>query len=204
MTTKATKPQRLNNILPSRVLRDLRKNFNRTEMNNQLEQLFKVYGVTNKYIEDIRKVFYDRHQPRVAPNSLTVSDRERCLIALLASRGGQFPLAVHLYLGLMEGLSPEEIANILFLTGIYTGQDNLALGLFTLETTLATLKGIGAQRPSTQQGKKLRVSARAAEGARDPKETKDPKGPKKPKAVLEALMVQFGVVKVPATAAPKT
>jgi alkylhydroperoxidase/carboxymuconolactone decarboxylase family protein YurZ len=100
---------------------------------------------------------YDRAQPLVdaiveisqepvpdtkagLPNKLSVKDRERIILALLASRGGGYTLAIHVYLALILDITPPEIANILLLTGIYTGISNFTNCLFELEKTLSLLR----------------------------------------------------------------
>jgi alkylhydroperoxidase/carboxymuconolactone decarboxylase family protein YurZ len=87
---------------------------------------------TAGYINAIRSAFYEgtAMQPR---------DRERCLIAVLASRDAGLNLAIHIYIGLMEGLSPQEIADVIFLGGIYTGVDRISDGLAAEVTTLTAL-----------------------------------------------------------------
>jgi len=79
---------------------------------------------------------------------LSVQDRERCLIALLASRRAELELAIHVYLALMEGISPEEIANIMMLTGMYSGLDNFSRGLRVEAKALGALAQIVAQNAS--------------------------------------------------------
>ena len=49
-------------------------------------------------------------------------DRERCLIAILASRDAGLNLALHIYVGLMEGLSPMDMADIIFLGDLHGGR----------------------------------------------------------------------------------
>ena len=87
---------------------------------------------TAKYIDAIRKAFYEG-------TAMQPKDRERCLIAVLASRDAGLNLAIHIYLGLMEGLSPGEIADIIFLGGIYTGVDRISDGLAAEMRTLTVL-----------------------------------------------------------------
>src|SRR5262245_5589759 len=60
---------------------------------------------------------------------LSSADRQRCLMALLATRKEAFPLAIHMYIGLMEWVSPDEIKNILFLTGVYMGVPTFVAGI---------------------------------------------------------------------------
>lgn len=90
---------------------------------------------TAGYIEAIRKAFYDQCSRHMEPK-----DRERCLIAVLASRDGGLNLALHVYAGLMEQLSPDDIADTVFLAGIYTGVDRISDGLATVANTLAVLR----------------------------------------------------------------
>jgi alkylhydroperoxidase/carboxymuconolactone decarboxylase family protein YurZ len=87
---------------------------------------------TAKYIDAIRSTFYEG-------TAMQPKDRERCLIAVLASRDAGLNLAIHIYLGLMEGLSPGEIADIIFLGGIYTGVDRISDGLAAEIRTLTVL-----------------------------------------------------------------
>ena len=77
-------------------------------------------------------------------SGLDPRSRELCLIALLAADGGPFTLAVHIYWGLAEGLSPKEVAEVVALTGSYCGVPRLANGLFTLQGTMAVLKKLAA------------------------------------------------------------
>jgi alkylhydroperoxidase/carboxymuconolactone decarboxylase family protein YurZ len=89
---------------------------------------------TTEFIGAIRKAFYDG-----GAGSMSAKDRERCLIAILASRDAGLNLALHVYCGLMEGLSPQEIADVIFLGGIYTGVDRISDGLAAEMTTLTVL-----------------------------------------------------------------
>ena len=91
---------------------------------------------TTQYIGDIRQAFFDNDSP------MKPQDRERCLIAVLAARDAGFNLAIHIYIGLMEGLTPQEIADVIFLGGVYTGVDRISDGLGALVKTLATLKNL--------------------------------------------------------------
>jgi alkylhydroperoxidase/carboxymuconolactone decarboxylase family protein YurZ len=150
-------------------------------MNKALSRVFASYGATKNYINAIRKVFFDPH--KATKLALDTRDRERCIICLLASRGGQVTLAVHIYMALMLEITPEEIANILFLTGVYTGTDNLAMALMTLEKTLKRLNELGGatdgSKPRTTKNKGL--------------EAKKPVPPDGP-GVLEQLLADYGGV----------
>jgi alkylhydroperoxidase/carboxymuconolactone decarboxylase family protein YurZ len=65
----------------------------------------------------------------VSGRLMSDDDRERVVVALLASQGSQGNLALHIYLALMEGVEPHEIAEILFLTGLYAGTNRLTASL---------------------------------------------------------------------------
>lgn len=118
------------------------------------------YALSAAYVQAITDAFYDRRQlppdspPPDAPPSprsrLSAADRERCLIALLASQRTDFTLAVHVYLALMEGVSPEEIANVLLLAGIYSGADSFNSGLKVLEKAMEALEALAASKDREQ------------------------------------------------------
>lgn len=75
-----------------------------------------------------------------APPVLTQADRERCLIAIFAAgRRPAFAMAVHIYWGLMEGLTVGEIAEIITLSALYGGLDVLTDNNKTLADTLKFL-----------------------------------------------------------------
>jgi alkylhydroperoxidase/carboxymuconolactone decarboxylase family protein YurZ len=94
---------------------------------------------TKEYVTSIRDSFYGG-----SGTHMTVLDRERILIAVLASRDGGFNLALHIYIALMEGLMPAEIADVIFLSGIYTGVDRISDGLATELYTLMVLAQVAA------------------------------------------------------------
>jgi alkylhydroperoxidase/carboxymuconolactone decarboxylase family protein YurZ len=92
---------------------------------------------TTQYINSIRGSFYDGGGTTIGPK-----DRERCLIAVLASRDAGLNLALHIYLGLMEGLTPQEIADVIFLSGVYAGVDRISDGLAAELKTLRVLVNV--------------------------------------------------------------
>src|SRR5262245_40167841 len=135
-------PTPISSLLTRDQIRELHKNYDRDDLNDILkDKLTGMYAAIADYLDTIGDEFYTNIVPR---DIVSAENRERILIALLASRGGRLTLAMHIYIGLMEGfnknlsntqvtfeseLSPEEIANIIFLVGIYTGSDNMALSL---------------------------------------------------------------------------
>ena len=98
---------------------------------------------TAGYVAQIRQAFYDRC--RMEPK-----DRERCLIGILASRDAGLNLALHVYVGLMEGLSPHDVADVVFLGGIYTGVDRISDGLDTVTRTLTVLARLAGRDESRE------------------------------------------------------
>ena len=77
------------------------------------------------------------------PEPMTPSDRERCLIAMLTCTGAALPLGIHMYWGLMEGLSLNEIASIAALAAVYAGVPKLVTGFAVMEIVAKTLRDLG-------------------------------------------------------------
>jgi alkylhydroperoxidase/carboxymuconolactone decarboxylase family protein YurZ len=103
------------------------------------------YDNALEYSEAVADAFYGGLPEDATPGwraTLSVQDRERCIITLLASRRAELELAIHIYLALMEHVSVEEIANILMLTGMYSGLDNFSRGLRVEAKVLDTLAAI--------------------------------------------------------------
>jgi alkylhydroperoxidase/carboxymuconolactone decarboxylase family protein YurZ len=108
-----------------------------------------VYDRAGEYVRAIADQFYGDLPPddppehaRIPRDALSVRDRERCLIGILAVRDAKYNLAVHIYLALMNEVSPEEVANILLLAGMYGGVSTLTDGLDVEVTTLKFLKAL--------------------------------------------------------------
>src|SRR5262249_51884342 len=100
-----------------------------------------LYSVSGEYVASIVKTYFaDRPATRQLLDSrLAENDRERCIIALLAGQGAQYPLSLHIYLAMMLGVTPHEVAHILLLAGVYTGVNRFADGIFVHIRTLAAL-----------------------------------------------------------------
>ncbi len=120
-------------ILTEEDLRRLREDYDRKSMVDASERAFDFFPVAAPYVHSVIELFYRGEE-------MTPRDRERSVIALLAASRSSFPLAVHFYWGLMEGLNPREIGSLLTLTGAYTGVDALASGGKLLTRTLTELK----------------------------------------------------------------
>jgi ubiquinone/menaquinone biosynthesis C-methylase UbiE/uncharacterized protein YbaR (Trm112 family)/alkylhydroperoxidase/carboxymuconolactone decarboxylase family protein YurZ len=103
------------------------------------------YPGSEALVEAIQAEFYG--EGKTLPTTrMSNLERERVLIALLASRGGKLTLAIHLYAGLMAGASPSDLASILLLAGVYTGIDRLAEGLAVQRDTFTLLAELFAQQ----------------------------------------------------------
>jgi len=89
---------------------------------------------------------------------LSHADRQRCLMAVLATRPEIFPLALHTYLGLMEGIRISEIRNIFFLVGAYTGVPGMVNAIDVMTRVLEVIA------EEVQSGVADRAAAEAAQG----------------------------------------
>jgi hypothetical protein len=87
--------------------------------------------------EEIARTFYATSGP-LAPVS-----RERCLISLLTVSGLPVPLAIHLYWGLMEGLTIDEVLQIIGLSGCYSGLPRTVFGIEVMYRALVVLSTLG-------------------------------------------------------------
>jgi alkylhydroperoxidase/carboxymuconolactone decarboxylase family protein YurZ len=141
----------------------LRKAYKRDDMTKILvETLPKAYVLSTEYVEAIGDLLYSKMLPEEGDpglrSALSVQDRERCLVAVLASREAGLALAIHIYIALMEDVSPQEIAHILLLVGVYGGIDHLTGGLKT------ELQLLGVLKKQITDGKPLDVNTIAGLG----------------------------------------
>lgn len=128
-------------ILTTDQLRRLRDQYDAEEMNGLLAApLPAVYPPALPYVHAIRELFYGGSTADMATSRLSAENRERCLLAILATRGPGLNLALHVYLALVSGVSPMEIAHIFLLTGAYSGVDTFAAALQTEAKTLEVLR----------------------------------------------------------------
>jgi alkylhydroperoxidase/carboxymuconolactone decarboxylase family protein YurZ len=144
-TTSATD---VTGILTAEELEQLRKNYDSAAIvSASMDSIVGAYSGAAGFMDVLSKQFYtDPSQPRSEPGVSSLSfdpaARERILIAVLTIRlGGQGRfLAVHLYWGLMVGLSVQEIADQLLLIGMYVGLPNFTASIATFQTLLKELK----------------------------------------------------------------
>ena len=149
---KTANPQLVENPLSDAALQTLQAAYKVDEMKQLLETFLpKLYLPSKNYSDAINARFYGNLQDDSVPtkyrDALSVQDVERCVIALLASRGEQPLLAVHIYIALMEGITPAEIGNIILLAGIYSGVGNFTQGILTEIKTLELLNQLATKTP---------------------------------------------------------
>jgi len=148
----------INGILTAAELKQARGVYQRTKdklMQRMREELPKWYGAAAAYMTAVETIFYDDPQP----DMLSAKSRERCIVALLAVRDADVNLALHMYLALMEGVDPGEIAHILLLAGVYGGVESFADGLRVEGMLLKYLKenpGVEADKVLDDLSKTIR------------------------------------------------
>jgi len=126
-------------ILTDEELERLREGYDRAAMwAGARRAVVMPFPPTERWLEFLGAELYDpeRFEPR---------ERERVLIGIFAGRPEEMTLSVHAYWGLAEGLSVEDIARTLALSGMYTGIGNYTLSMGILRRTLVTLKDLCAE-----------------------------------------------------------
>jgi alkylhydroperoxidase/carboxymuconolactone decarboxylase family protein YurZ len=132
----------ITSILSEDNLHTLRLGYQRDVVIEMLEKVVpEEYGRAQPYFSAVVETYFRKPDPLVNGMrvALDVQDRQRCIIALQAATGQVSPLAIHIYISLMERLTVSEIANVLLLAGVYTGVPNFFTGMDTLETTLEVM-----------------------------------------------------------------
>jgi alkylhydroperoxidase/carboxymuconolactone decarboxylase family protein YurZ len=103
-----------------------------------------IYPPLSSWGDEVSATFYDR------PGPLTAKDRERCIVGLVTMLGATLPLAIHVYWGLMEGLSVEEICHTIGLSACYGGLPKASHGLLVVDRTLALMNRVSETSPDAQ------------------------------------------------------
>ncbi len=106
------------------------------------------YALAEDYVGAVQSIFYEAHPPGSA---LSEADRERCIVALLAARDADANLAIHMYLAMMEGVEPSEIAHILLLAAVYSGVESFSDGL-AVEASLLKLMADEVKKSKPAKG----------------------------------------------------
>jgi ubiquinone/menaquinone biosynthesis C-methylase UbiE/alkylhydroperoxidase/carboxymuconolactone decarboxylase family protein YurZ/uncharacterized protein YbaR (Trm112 family) len=147
LTFRAHKPKEhtmaISDILTHSELARLRQQYDALLMGTLMGSVFTTtYPASTPYIDTIGALFYGGPTANLTDAVLNAPNRERCLIALLATRGAGLNLALHIYMALAANVSPEEIAQILLLVGTYSGVDNFAGAIQAEQKTLETLRTV--------------------------------------------------------------
>lgn len=108
------------------------------------------YPAISPYLGAIGQELYPEFKAQPA-GPLSAADRERCLVALLASRSRRLELAIHIYMALVKGVSAAELAHICLAAGIYTGIDTVGSAFEVMQTTLEKLRAIAQTGVPTPQ-----------------------------------------------------
>lgn len=127
----------LRKLLSDPKLSALRAGYSRDVMRGaMLSTTVSPYPPLGAWNEAIASTFYADGSP------LEPKDRERCIIVLLAHTGAQFSLCVHVYWGLMEGLTVSEICHTIGVAACYGGIASLGHCYPVLNSVLTLLAQI--------------------------------------------------------------
>jgi alkylhydroperoxidase/carboxymuconolactone decarboxylase family protein YurZ len=130
--------QEMTTILGAAELSRLRAAFDPDVLLRANTQAFAtVYPRLSKWGDTFGELFY-------GPSPLSARERELCVIAMLAPRAPSVSFSNHVYWGLMEGLSVDEIAYTLGLAGSYDGMPTYVQAMLALSRTLHVLQRLGA------------------------------------------------------------
>ena len=114
-------------ILTAERLALLREKFNNQELLDLARSNFGTrYAPAALFVEPLIAHFYEDGA------TTAHADRERTVIALLAAEQSNAEMATHFYWGLMVGLSPKDIAEVLLLVYGYSGANefNNAIAIY--------------------------------------------------------------------------
>ncbi|RKH66458.1 carboxymuconolactone decarboxylase family protein [Corallococcus aberystwythensis] len=155
--TPDTQPQEVSNLLSPDALKRLRIRYN-NKPSDPLAKLSRgiiqdMYSQSSDLLKEMMSEFYtSRKFAQVQEFAQFARDREQIVIALLAARMGnrRLHLALHLYWGLMVGLSPAEIAHRLLFVSFYSGIDTLTSSLETFSAVLNKLQELANSAKSDE------------------------------------------------------
>lgn len=137
------KKSEMESLLSARSLTTLRKGFDRQTLNDiAAARLIAPYPAGGELPAAILTHFFP-----VTGGAIGADDRERIILALLAAQGaddGQ--IAIHVYWGLMEGLTVADVMESLLLAGYYAGIFRYQRCLGIVRTTLLALEAQPARK----------------------------------------------------------
>ena len=130
-------------ILTEAQLDRLRGSFSESTMSNVATSiLISEYPESERYVTAIHDSLFgagpDGTEPPLA--GLSHKERETSLIVLMAAQRTSFELAIHIYWGMMNGLTQDEVAGLLMLCGVYAGIGAQTTGLQVMRQTLSGLR----------------------------------------------------------------
>ncbi len=153
------RPIELLKILPKAAVDRLRKGYDRNALNFIAKVMIgypKASGLA-QWIGDV--VYNDTPDGRdtTTVTSLTPAQREMVIIATVAAERDTFVLSGHLYWGLMEGLSVENLGDILLTVAAYSGVNNFRLSRQVLEDVLEELDAADKEAASTKGAQRTTI-----------------------------------------------
>lgn len=136
------------NILSYEALYALRASYKEEDGNTLLlagadANLIGAYAAAGPFVTWVSERFYK-------PGMFAPRERELMLLSILAD-GPALTLSIHVYWGLMEGLSPKEIAECLLMTSAYRGLPLYANQVRVLQATLTALEALYQQGSTSVQ-----------------------------------------------------
>lgn len=129
-------------ILSDDAIALLRAGYNRQMMYAIVRQTLNTpYPPVAPWTDFIMGDLYDGEGP------LDHGQRELIVISQLCAQGFVAPLATHIYWGLVEGLSPAQIAQAITLTGTYAGAQKYVVGIRVMGQMMGMLAECAAAGP---------------------------------------------------------
>lgn len=134
--------QNVTEILSDEAIALLRAGFDRELMYAIVRKTLNgPYPAVAPWTEFLMGNLYDGDGP------LGHTQRELIVISQLCAQGFVAPLATHIYWGLVEGLSPAEIAQAIILTGAYAGAQKYVVGIRVMGQMMRMLAECAAEGP---------------------------------------------------------
>ncbi|MCB9552496.1 MAG: carboxymuconolactone decarboxylase family protein [Myxococcales bacterium] len=126
-------------ILDDAAIERLRKGYDRALMHGIVKRTLNVpYPPVTTWTGFIMDELYASDSP------LDPAQRELVIISQLCGQGLVAPLATHIYWGLVEGLSPAQIAQCITLAGTYSGAQKYVIGIRVMQQMLTMLADCAA------------------------------------------------------------
>ncbi len=134
--------QPVTEMLSADAIALLRDGFDRNLMYAIVKQTLNTpYPPVAPWTDFIMGDLYDGEGP------LSHAQRELIVISQLCAQGFTAPLATHIYWGLVEGLSPAQIAQAITLTGTYAGAQKYVVGIKVMAQMMGMLAECAAAGP---------------------------------------------------------